>query len=724
MIYSISKQKIIFIIWIISLLIIFYSIYNIHNEFNKAISNRFEEHQKDLTYIVASQIQTYIFNRSIDFKALAKTISYENNNKKNIQNDINECFNFVKNHYATELQFIDANRKVKFSTDSSKIGQNFSSNSLYNWCRNSSNYQQIKLSTSDDSNLTLNKLTHYLKIITPVYASSNSIHPLNKKLKFQGLLVLKVNLDSLLNENIYKLSLLAKKTEFMIVDNNGLIISPNYNKHPQFSSTNLNSNSCITCHPAYPVGIDSEKNFPYNPFIINESVLLQTKNNGKKIVTFYNIELPGTKWLLITSGSFSLMKAIENNAQLKFSFLFLLITSIFIAGSMIIYRNYIRKEKAEEEVQRLIEKHKLETELMESEKRYKLVVEKSPLPIILHESQSIFYVNDSCVDLFGAKNKDEIIGKPFNLFFTGTKKILDGRKEDKPSTDIKELPYEQKLLRIDGSILDVEITEMDFIFNGKSVMLAICADITSKKKEEEAMLKYNKELEDLHSKKNFLFSIIAQDLKSPFQSLIGYTDLLANELDALDENEIRMFSIALNKNAKIYFNLLEGLLSWATIQTQSENFSPKELELLTIVNDAINILEHNASQKGVQLLNEIPAGLLVKADSDMLSIILRNLISNSIKFSYPTGKIKIIVSYSDDKVAICIVDNGRGIQEEYLKDLFKFEKIYSSSGTRGEKGTGLGLTICKDLVEKHGGSLWAISKPDVETSFIFTLPKI
>ncbi len=720
MIYSSTKHKVIFSIWVISLIIIFYSIFNIHKELNNAVSNRFEERQKVLTYSLESQTQTYLTNRSLSLKTLAKVIAIEPNN---IQNNIEEYYNIVKSFYVLEIQYIDGSGAVKYTTDSSQLGKRYSSAEFYKWCRNLSNYQQIKISTNDDSDLTFNNLRTNFRLITPVYFSSNSRSSIRSNLKFKGALVFKIDLDSLLSQNIRKLSQYSRPPEFMIVNDKGLIIYPYNSQHPPFTPQKLNDNYCLSCHQDYPLGLNTQKKQPFNPFLINENISLNTKNIGERIVSIDRMKLPGIDWLVITSSSYSLIQTIEKNARLKFFIILLLIIIISIGGSIIIYRNYTRKQKAEEEITRLVEKHKLEAQLLESEKRYKLVVEKSPLPIILYESQNIFYANDSCIELFGVNNKNEIIGKPFKLFFNGAKRVLNKQDHDKVSNNIKESPHESKLVRADGKIIDVEIIEMEFNLEGKRVTLAICSDVTLKKKEEDAILKFNKELQDLHSKKNFLFSVIAQDLKSPFQSLVGYTDLLANDLDTLGKNEIKLFSVAINKNARIYYNLLDGLLQWATIQIQSESFLPKAIDLSSIVNDTIRILEHNAAQKGIELVNDIPEGILVSADYEMLSIILRNLITNSIKFSYPTGKVTVTAYNSSEKVTVNVVDNGQGIQEKYLKELFKFEKISSSPGTRGEIGNGLGLTICRDLIEKHGGTFWAASNPDIETTFSFTLGK-
>lgn len=720
MINSSTRQKVIFSIWVISLIVIFYSIYNIHKELNNAVSNRFEERQKVLTYSLVSQTQTYLTNRSLSLKTLARIIALEPNN---VQDHIDEYYNIIRSFYVLEIQFIDGSGIVKYTTDSSQLGKRYSGTEFYKWCRNRSNFQQIRISTNDDSDLTLNNLRTNFRLITPVYVSSSGNKTLRGKLRFNGILVFKINLDSLLNQNINKLSQYSRPPNFMIVNDKGLIIYPYNSQHPSFTPQKLNDKYCMSCHENYPVGLNSQKKQPFNPFLIDENISLNTKNIGDRIVSIDKMKLHGIEWLVITSSSYSLIQSIEKNARLKFFIIFLLITCISIGGSIIIYRNYIRKQKAEEEITRLVEKHKLEAELIESEKRYKLVVEKSPLPIILYESQKIFYANDSCKELFGVNSKNEIIGKPFKLFFNGTKGALDIQENDKASSDIKESPHESKLVRADGSIIDVEIVEMEFSLEGKRVTLAICSDVTLKKKEEEAIIKFNKELQNLHSKKNFLFSVIAQDLKSPFQSLVGYTDLLANDLDTLGKNEIKLFSVAINKNAKIYYNLLDGLLQWATIQIQSESFIPRAIDLSSIVSDTIKILEHNAAQKGIELENHIPEGILVSADYEMLSIILRNLITNSIKFSYPTGKVRLTAYNTSDKVTVSVVDNGQGIQEKYLKELFKFEKISSSPGTRGEIGNGLGLTICRDLIEKHGGTFWAASNPEIETSFSFTLPK-
>lgn len=237
----------------------------------------------------------------------------------------------------------------------------------------------------------------------------------------------------------------------------------------------------------------------------------------------------------------------------------------------------------------------------------------------------------------------------------------------------------------------------------------------------------NKHLSDaIHTKDKFL-SIIAHDLKSPFNSMLGFSALLNEKFDKYDTRKQKKFIELINTNLKNTYNLLENLLLWSRSQMGAVDFKPEKTNLFLISNETIELLKHSAENKAINLINRLDEDITIDVDKDMFSLIIRNLISNAIKFTPKNGEISInsdlITNENGQKfVKISVKDTGVGIPPEILPDLFDIGGRSLTSGTENEKGTGLGLILCKEFVEKHHGKIWVESVVDMGSEFIFMLP--
>lgn len=229
-------------------------------------------------------------------------------------------------------------------------------------------------------------------------------------------------------------------------------------------------------------------------------------------------------------------------------------------------------------------------------------------------------------------------------------------------------------------------------------------------------------LQELVASKDKFFSIIAHDLKTPFTALIGLSEYMAHEIDDLSEEEIITFSTKIHKSAKGVFNLLQNLLQWSRVQTDRIDFVPENILLESTVKDIFDLYKQNANKKQIDLISEIEDGLEIYADINMLDTILRNLVSNAIKFTKEGGEVKIGGKIKNNMAEIFVRDNGVGMKPETMKKLFRIDINITTLGTDKEKGTGLGLILCKEFVEKNGGEIRVESEQNVGTTFIFTLP--
>jgi signal transduction histidine kinase len=229
-------------------------------------------------------------------------------------------------------------------------------------------------------------------------------------------------------------------------------------------------------------------------------------------------------------------------------------------------------------------------------------------------------------------------------------------------------------------------------------------------------------LKQLNSTKDKFFSIIAHDLKNPFNSIAGFTELMIENNDKYDEaKRLKFLKIIKGSTAKVS-SLLDNLLMWANSQSGNLKFNPKNINLAQQVTGVISFLEIQAINKDIAILNRVEKNVHVKADENMLDTIFRNLISNAIKFTEPKGEILIYATLKNDFYEITVKDNGVGITEAEIEAIFSVNEISSSLGTSNEQGSGLGLILCRDFVESHGGKIWVKSMVNEGSEFKFTLP--
>lgn len=239
------------------------------------------------------------------------------------------------------------------------------------------------------------------------------------------------------------------------------------------------------------------------------------------------------------------------------------------------------------------------------------------------------------------------------------------------------------------------------------------------------LTEYQQELEQVIASKDKFFSIIAHDLRGPFSGFIGLSELLVDEYKNLAPEDISSIAESMHKAAKKLFEFLENLLEWSRSQMGKIEFRPSKLDLFDAIDRAFAVLSFTADNKQISLINNIEKNVFVDADNNMLNTILRNLISNGIKFTKPGGFVKIYTeTNSNDYITIKVEDNGIGMTDEAKEKVFRIDSKYSTPGTNSESGTGLGLVLCRELVEKHNGKISVESEKSQGTIFSFTLPLI
>ncbi len=244
-----------------------------------------------------------------------------------------------------------------------------------------------------------------------------------------------------------------------------------------------------------------------------------------------------------------------------------------------------------------------------------------------------------------------------------------------------------------------------------------------KQSSEELRITNNKLVLSLKEKDKF-FSIIAHDLKSPFIGLLGYLELLNEDFDSMEESDKKEMISSLLEISENMHALLENLLTWSRVQRDAIEFEPEIIKPREIVSDIITIFNSNLSMKKINCENLIEPEVSIFADKNMINTVFRNLISNAIKFTPESGRITIINGKcGDHDLLFSVKDSGVGIPDHIIPKLFQIDQHITSKGTNNEKGTGLGLILCKEFIEKHDGRIWVESVEGERTVFCFTIPE-
>ena len=241
-------------------------------------------------------------------------------------------------------------------------------------------------------------------------------------------------------------------------------------------------------------------------------------------------------------------------------------------------------------------------------------------------------------------------------------------------------------------------------------------------KQKATIEKQRRELESLNATKDKFFSIIAHDLKNPFASLIGASDLLVDGANELNQEQVKTFSGIINQSARQAFRLLENLLNWSRMQTGTIAFQAKEIDLWNLVHEVVILHTSSAENKDIHLEAIVDEDLHIIGDSNMLNTVVRNLVSNAVKFTSRGGTITVTSKKRKGKVEIWVADSGIGIDPKNQRKLFRIDEQVVRKGTDNETGTGLGLLLCKEFVEKHDGKLWVESQIGKGSTFKFSIP--
>ena len=354
-------------------------------------------------------------------------------------------------------------------------------------------------------------------------------------------------------------------------------------------------------------------------------------------------------------------------------------------------------------------------------------------------SGNIIYTNPAEASMHGY-HVDELLGQHVSIFAPPERRI--------PMT-LEQLAVREGLhresvnLHKDGATFPVWLTA-ETVKTPEGEIVAVvssCEDITERKHAEEELRHYrerleelvrertaelsaaNEQLRELSASKDKFFSIIAHDLRSPLAGLVGFIQLLGQKVDGYTPEDIKLEMHRLQTSSEHLYALLENLLTWSRLQSGAMEYAPEDVDVSEIIEDTMVLFGSNAEQKRITLTWINLQDVHVYADYNMVNTVIRNLVSNALKFTHAGGSIEIVSSDRETDIEIAISDTGTGISQEDLAKLFRIDVQYTNTGTSGEKGTGLGLNLCKDLVEKNGGTITVESELGRGSTFRIHLPK-
>ena len=374
----------------------------------------------------------------------------------------------------------------------------------------------------------------------------------------------------------------------------------------------------------------------------------------------------------------------------------------------------------------ITQQKKAEQSLAKSEEKFRLLFEEALTgDFILTEQGVLLDCNPSFLQIFGYAFKEEIIGKNITSFYKDISEFERIKSELKKNKIL--IDYETTRKRKNGDLIHI-IENIVARFNSEGEISEIKGylnDITDRKKAESDLKIKNKELEILIAEKDKFFSILAHDLRGPFNGFLGLTEIIALESLTLETDEVQKMGETLWRSATNLFKLLENLLQWSQMEQGLIPYNPGLIRLYSFVAENMMAELETAQKKNIIVKYNIPGDIFVLADAKMLRSILGNLFSNATKFTPKGGKIFVSARHSAlDQIEISIKDTGIGMCEDIQNRLFRLNEQINRKGTDGELSTGLGLFLCKDFIEKHAGTIQFESKEGMGSTFSFTVPCI
>jgi PAS domain S-box-containing protein len=379
----------------------------------------------------------------------------------------------------------------------------------------------------------------------------------------------------------------------------------------------------------------------------------------------------------------------------------------------------------------LVVRKKAEQELTREHNFLRTIMEATPEAIaILDENGILIDCNKKTLELVNHTSRENLYQKSFfeYLDFNNHNDIASQMVRSFKEKNLKQIEYSYTNWNGEFVALMLLLETISVPGENKTYNVMVAKDITQWKMAEEELLCQSQQLKELNATKDKFLSIIAHDLRNPLGAIIGFSDLLTNNYESISENDKISYLKNIRLSSESMLRLLMDLLDWSKSQNGNMVYKPEDINLYNLVNEVKEPLYYQALNKKIGLTSEVKSSVYANADNEMVKTILRNLISNAIKFTPQNGNIiiaanEIIDQNSKEFVEISVIDNGVGIKKENLEKISKIDQNIRTNGTADETGTGLGLVLCKELIEKNNGYFYIKSIENSGSTFTFALPK-
>jgi PAS domain S-box-containing protein len=369
--------------------------------------------------------------------------------------------------------------------------------------------------------------------------------------------------------------------------------------------------------------------------------------------------------------------------------------------------------------------HRIEIEraLKDSEEKFRSLAESSPNIIFINLKGKVVYVNQLCEKLIGYP-LEYYYSAEFNFLSLTAPEYLELiREKYEIHRSGQELePYEYALITRDGRKLHTVLSTKLINYGGEIAILGMITDITQRKHAEMEVARINGELIRMNATKDKFFSIIAHDLKSPFNTIFWFTNSLLKGIGSYNLKEITTQVENISNASKQAYLLVENLLLWAHSQNRTLEFHVDQINFTEHIQKNISLIKSQADKKQVTITSTIKSDYWISVDKNMIDTILRNLISNAVQFTSQNGEVSISARKVKDDLEVAVKDNGIGISKEDLSGIFTIETHDKIINPETGKGSGLGLVLCREFVEMHGGTIWVESEYGKGSTFRFTIP--
>jgi len=367
-------------------------------------------------------------------------------------------------------------------------------------------------------------------------------------------------------------------------------------------------------------------------------------------------------------------------------------------------------------------------DITQNEARFKYIYKTIGVGILsAHLDGKIIMANPKMISMLGYSSLEELQELNLNQIYLNPEKrtkLIDEMSVNGLSEISSEVFWKKK----NGESILLRFTGKHHLSKeGVTYLESVFFDVTEMRRLEQSLKESEADLRRSNAAKDRFFSVLAHDLRGPFNSLLGFTEILANHPETIDEEDKKRFISLMHSSVQNLSNLVENLLQWSRSQLGSIDFSPYKINLKLLINESVSLFSETIFSKQISIFLDIDPAIELMVDENMTKVIFRNLINNAIKFTHAQGNIKIYTAQlvevnGSRQIEIVIQDNGVGIEENDIVKLFKIDSGFTHLGTNNEKGSGFGLVLIKEFIDLHAGTIRVESELGIGTKVIFTLP--